>query len=63
VNDHCQEPSPFQSSSFSDDTEESGDLWFGFPSIGTCTGENDLWYKFTANANSAFIKVQKFFRK
>lgn len=61
VNDHCQGAITIpMSASFSDDTEVSGDLWFGFPSNGTCTGENDLWYKFTASANSAFIKVQNF---
>jgi hypothetical protein len=48
------------SASFSDDTEVSGDLWFGFPSPGTCTTENDLWYKFSASSSKAFIKVQNF---
>lgn len=48
------------SASFGDDTEVSGDLWFGFPSPGTCTVENDLWYKFTANSGKAFIKAQNF---
>lgn len=60
-NDHCAGAITLpMSNSFADDTEVQGDLWFGYRSTGTCNNENDLWYKFSANANSAFVKVQSF---
>lgn len=46
------------SSSFSEEEIANGDLWFAAPSAGSCSSTlNDVWYKFTANANTAFVKT------
>lgn len=59
-NDKCQGAITIPVSvSFADEQSVTGDLWFTTPSSGSCNNAlNDAWYKFTANASTAFVKTQ-----